>query len=259
MLFDSDAHDNAHVRLVAFRLARELSRRGAQVGILFLLPGLGGEKVGPGDYLVAHGPAALRELLKTALTFNAARTDQEAEGWWQTRDLAPDTPGPEKLKRLAALVPVLARLSQSEAAALLEELRQRLKLQAADLTALKGDLKQVRKEGRRRRKGAEPAAFEPEFSASFPGLVDIVATDDGPAFLVLTPDGPVVAPTWEVDGKEVQPPPVDKLPWLVPRASEVMRMITDPEPPAKLWADLVQWFSGFSELPSPGYHLLQAA
>lgn len=94
MLFDSDAHDNAHVRLVAFRLARELSRRGAQVGILFLLPGLGGEKVGPGDYLVAHGPAALRELLKTALTFNAAQTDQEAEGWWQTRDLAPDTPGP---------------------------------------------------------------------------------------------------------------------------------------------------------------------
>ena len=38
IIFDSDGHDNPLVRLAAFRLARELSRRGAAVSILFLPP-----------------------------------------------------------------------------------------------------------------------------------------------------------------------------------------------------------------------------
>jgi hypothetical protein len=36
IIFDSDGHDNPLVRLAAFRLARELSRRGAVVSILFI-------------------------------------------------------------------------------------------------------------------------------------------------------------------------------------------------------------------------------
>ncbi len=36
IIFDSDAHSNRNVRLAAFRLARELSQRGAMVSILFI-------------------------------------------------------------------------------------------------------------------------------------------------------------------------------------------------------------------------------
>lgn len=64
ILFDSDGHDNRNVRRAAFRLARELSRRGTAVSILFLPPGEGGAKVGADDFLVTHGPEALEELLK---------------------------------------------------------------------------------------------------------------------------------------------------------------------------------------------------
>ena len=39
ILFDSDGHDNHNVRLAAFRLAREVARRGGQVDVLFLPPG----------------------------------------------------------------------------------------------------------------------------------------------------------------------------------------------------------------------------
>jgi len=63
IIFDSDGHDDRMVRLAAFRLARELSRRGAVVSILFLPHGKNGEKVGADDFLVAHGPAKLREML----------------------------------------------------------------------------------------------------------------------------------------------------------------------------------------------------
>ncbi|TSA08383.1 MAG: DUF3854 domain-containing protein [Deltaproteobacteria bacterium] len=63
IIFDSDGHDNHMVRLAAFRLARELSRRGAAVSILFLPHGKNGEKVGADDFLVAHGAAKLREMM----------------------------------------------------------------------------------------------------------------------------------------------------------------------------------------------------
>lgn len=63
ILFDSDGHDNPLVRLAAFRLARELSRRGAAVSILFIPPSPTGEKQGADDFLVAHGPEKLREML----------------------------------------------------------------------------------------------------------------------------------------------------------------------------------------------------
>ncbi len=63
ILFDSDGHDNRNVRLAAFRLARELAKRGAAVSILFLPPGTNGEKQGADDFLVAHGPEKLREML----------------------------------------------------------------------------------------------------------------------------------------------------------------------------------------------------
>jgi hypothetical protein len=63
IIFDSDGHDNPLVRLAAFRLARELSRRGAAVSILFIPPSPTGEKQGADDFLVAHGPEKLREML----------------------------------------------------------------------------------------------------------------------------------------------------------------------------------------------------
>lgn len=63
IIFDSDGHDNPLVRLAAFRLARELSHRGAALSILFLPHGHNGEKIGADDYLIAHGPAKLREML----------------------------------------------------------------------------------------------------------------------------------------------------------------------------------------------------
>jgi putative DNA primase/helicase len=63
IIFDSDGHDNYLVRLAAFRLARELSHRGAAVSILFLPHGKNGEKVGVDDFLVAHGQEKLREML----------------------------------------------------------------------------------------------------------------------------------------------------------------------------------------------------
>ncbi len=63
IIFDSDGHDNHLVRLASFRLAREISRRGAAVSILFIPPSPTGEKQGADDFMVAHGPEKVREML----------------------------------------------------------------------------------------------------------------------------------------------------------------------------------------------------
>jgi hypothetical protein len=67
-------------------------------------------KAGADDFLVAHGVEALQELLENPFPFDPALLDEEVEVAWQTRDLTPQTTLPEKLKRLAALTPTLARL-----------------------------------------------------------------------------------------------------------------------------------------------------
>jgi hypothetical protein len=63
IIFDSDGHDNPLVRLAAYRLARELSRRGAAVSILFISPSATGQKQGADDFLVAYGPEKLKEMM----------------------------------------------------------------------------------------------------------------------------------------------------------------------------------------------------
>jgi hypothetical protein len=62
IIFDSDGHNNSMVRLAAFRLARELSHRGARVSILFIPPGSDGAKAGADDFLLAHGPYGPEKL-----------------------------------------------------------------------------------------------------------------------------------------------------------------------------------------------------
>ena len=139
ILFDSDGYGERTVRLAAFRLARQVAKRGAVVSILFLPKREGGGKVGADDFLVAHGPEVLADLLKTAWPFDPKLDDRAAEVAWLLRDLTPDTPLPEKLRALAALTPTLARLSHFEAEGILSDLASRLKLHSKFLSALRKD------------------------------------------------------------------------------------------------------------------------
>jgi putative DNA primase/helicase len=65
-IFDSDALTNPLVRSAEWHLAKVLENRGATVLVVRLPPGPGGAKVGLDDFLVAHGPEALQELIDEA-------------------------------------------------------------------------------------------------------------------------------------------------------------------------------------------------
>jgi putative DNA primase/helicase len=96
IVFDSDVSTNDNVRLARRCLAAALKNLGAVPLVVDLPPGPGGEKQGLDDYLVAHTPDALRQLL------SGAKPPEEAEGNSATgKTTALESPDdPHRLARL---------------------------------------------------------------------------------------------------------------------------------------------------------------
>lgn len=95
--------------------------------------------------------------MTTAWTFDPNLDERAAEIAWQLRELTPESLLTDKLKALSNLVPILARMKNLEVAALLEELREPLKLRAGDLADLKADVKVARKSLEKKSKHDVPA------------------------------------------------------------------------------------------------------
>ncbi len=279
ILFDSDGHDNRNVRLAAFRLGREVARRGGQVSILFLPAGEKGEKVGADDFLVAHGPEALVSLLKTAWPFNPTQDDQKTEIAWQTRELTPKSPKSDKFKALSNLVPVLARMKNLEVAALLEELRERLKLRAGDLAGLKADVRAARKalEGRKRKgqgKTLEVKDLEENFRLH-PAIdflqegmtigFRVSLADNATGLLLVFSDGRGVRADVNPEAIEIgervyqvienTAPPFLQDVWGLDR---LKAFLEHPTRPQNLYELLVAAFKQYLDCPEPVYRLLAA-
>jgi hypothetical protein len=63
LLFDSDARDKGNLPLAVKYIRQHLAALGANVRVVELPDAADGKKVGADDYLVAHGPAALRAIV----------------------------------------------------------------------------------------------------------------------------------------------------------------------------------------------------
>jgi hypothetical protein len=208
-------------------------------------------KTGADDFLVTHSPEAFRDLLDTAWAFNPDWTDAEAEVRWQVRDLTPETTIPEKVKCLAALVPVLTRMGHVEAELVLSDLVAQLDLPAKFLSSLRKDIQQAKKSQAKSQKKEDK---ETVYTAMLPGLVDLVEYEGAPAFLILTENGLGIAPEWEHDGVLYVPPPKEQIPWLLSRGEEVLKWYKMKESPGILYDDLLAYHMAISELPGESYY-----
>lgn len=275
ILFDSDGADNHNVRLAAWRLAREVSRRGGQVSVLFLPSGPNGEKVGADDFLVAHDPTSLAELLKTAWPYDPALNDHEADVWWHLRGITLDSPTFDKLTALVPLAPILAKMTHLEAAAMLEGLRGKFNLRAKDLKWLEEDIKRERKAQAKKGDSTAPALTDLEdihrlhpsidFHNDFMSIgfrVDLPENESG--LLLVISDGTgarvEIGPEQiEMGGKTylVKPgaPPFIKDLWGL---NLLRSFMGHPTYPKSLHNDLVAAYKTFLDLPEPAYGLMAA-
>jgi len=85
------------------------------------------------------------------------------------------------------------------------------------------------------------------FRAQFPGLIEIVEDDKGsPAFLVKTEKGLLVSRKYEVDGTEYHPPEKANLPFILPKAEDVIYWYDFDS--KELFSDIIEYFKRFSFL-----------
>lgn len=104
-----------------------------------------------------------------------------------------------------------------------------------------------------------------EYKAQFNGLVDLVSHDNMPAFLVKDGDNVSIKVEVEMNGKIYLPPPIDKIPWLLPRGEKVLehykllKGMPEQESNRKLYNELRATLQNISELPSDEHYDLLAA
>jgi len=95
-------------------------------------------------------------------------------------------------------------------------------------------------------------------SAWFPGLVDLVLDEDGEvAYLMIENGNLVLKKEFSTSKGTLVPPPKDKIIWLLPRYTEVVRHFNS-DSDIKLFEDLVVHFHGISQLPTENHYMLNA-
>jgi len=244
LCFDSDVTQKREVRRALWALRCELARRGAEVRVVHLPQGEDGGKVGLDDFLATRGADALRRLLDDAPVLDwqlrvreiLDLTEKDDARDDLLRDLLRDLCDADPLTRervRKALVDGGALAARTFDA--------QLKFYTGGDTGDAGDA------------AGEPA--EVTMTARLPGLVDLVQTPDGVAFLMKDEKGLRVVSHVDADGVRYVPPPRDKIPFPLVSADDVLRHYRE-DTDAALFDDLVTYHRNISDLPDAWYLLL---
>ena len=236
IVFDSDALEKIEVLRAEHMLAGLLEDRGA-VGGIVRLPQRGVEKVGLDDYLVTHGPEALKKLIENARGIEGSPEFIYAKGLLKS--------GARQEKVMEALARILSWVERENLIFLIKE------EQGINKSALRSEIERIQ------RKSYQESATESkgvnDFIAIFSGLVDIVEADGQPAFLVKEDNELKVIHQYCYNGETFAPPPRAGMPWLLPRADMVLRAFREDNNKA-LYDDLIAYHRSISELPDDRYY-----
>jgi hypothetical protein len=174
-----------------------------------------------------------------------------------TASLTKDTPADDAKTILRNAKVLMVDLTPTELEDALEYIKERCSLPGEWVKAFRVELKEARKKSST---GAGNGRGKPAFTAMLPNLVDLVNQDGTPVFLMKTEDqGLTIAQEWEVDGSLYAPPPLQQIPWLLPRADEVQKWYAQNESIGILYDDTVAYHKGISELPSEAHYDLLVA
>jgi len=246
------------------------------VNVLFFPTGPNGEKVGADDFLAAHDPASLADLLKTSRPYDPALNDHEADISWILRDITPESSTFDKLTALLPLAPILAKMTHLEAGAMLEKLKAKFNLRAKDLSSLEADVKQARKKAKAKKgDSAAPALNDLEDVRRLHAAIDFIGEcmtigfrvdlpDNDTGLLLVISDGEgvkvEVGPEQiEMGGQtyQVKPgaPPFLRDVWGLDLLKSFM---AHPTYPKELYNNLVGAYKTYLDLPDAAYGLMAA-
>ncbi|HUW13742.1 MAG TPA: toprim domain-containing protein, partial [Anaerolineae bacterium] len=195
----------------------------------------------PNDLLREGRRAEFEGCLRTAVDLLTFRINQ----------VPVDVPRTELRRLLDDLLEQIAATDSASAEAYLGVVKERFHLRGEEVKAYRQLIKELRSTPRdgRERSNSEDCTY----TALFDGLVDLVDDEGEPAFLVMVDGQLQVVRTAERDGTMLVPPPRESIPWLLPRADEVLRH-HEADSDSKLYDDLVAYHRDVSELPEDAYY-----
>jgi DNA primase len=162
-----------------------------------------------------------------------------------------DAPRTELPRLLGDVLKQIAAADPASAEAYLGVLKSHLVLKREEVNAYRQVVKELRATFR---SGADcTAPHQGTYAAQFDGLVDLVEHEGEPAFLIMMDKEPQVITAAEREGKMLVPPPKETIPWLLPRAEEVLRHY-EADSDAKLYDALVAYHRDISELPDEAWY-----
>lgn len=98
-----------------------------------------------------------------------------------------------------------------------------------------------------------------KYIANFTGLVDIGINNEGKANFIVLQDGDLqIRDNITLNNQVYIPPPIDIIPWLLPKTEEILRWYKEDSDQA-LYQDLLNYHKGISELPDESYYDLIVA
>ncbi|MBI5144088.1 MAG: toprim domain-containing protein, partial [Candidatus Omnitrophica bacterium] len=176
--------------------------------------------------------------------------------------IPPDTDKTELPQKLEDILKKLSGMEKAKVEAYLNyEVKSRFKLKKEDIDGYRDIILNYRKADARINKddiGDEGA--EAVYSAFFDGLIDLVEKDGKPAFLIKEEDNLSVVHSVKKNGLFYIPPPIEQIPWLLPRGEEILKLYDDQskilteENDKALYDELLAYHKSISELPEDGYY-----
>ncbi len=177
-------------------------------------------------------------------------------------------PGADKTELPGLLDPVfkkLAYLDKAKAEPYLKyEIKPRFGLTNSDIDAYRVSVNNYRKQDEQEIKSSNSDS-NIIYTASFDGLVDLVEHNGDPAFLIKKNNELEILSEFEKNGIKYVPPPLDQIPWLLPRGEEILNLyelqhvLSQRESDGALYEDLMAYHKAISELPGEEYYDLIVA
>lgn len=173
-------------------------------------------------------------------------------------------------KKLEAIFEMLSYMQKIKIEAHLQNIKTYFNLNTHELDGYREHIRALQKKRYKDNKKKEANAKEKseEFrivTAIFPGLVDLVEHNGRASFLIKKQDELFIVNEHKHEGKTFIPPPIEKIPWLLPNgvkcleAYKLHKNNPKEEILSKLFDDLIAYHKSVSTLPSEEHYTLLAA
>ncbi len=201
------------------------------------------------NYFMDHNKEDFDKLVVAARDYVQFRIDQ----------IDPAQSKPEIVRQLKSVLVHLSKLDKAIAEAYLSDtIKEHFKLTSKIIDGLRATVSEYRKENTHPKDVHINTNVEPEYTAYFDDLVDLVTHEGEIKFLIKDGNELSIMPSIEREGVLYSPPPTDRIPWMLPQGDEVLKNYKIQEDNI-LFNDLINYHQGISELPDEKHYIMVVA